>query len=58
MRITVNNAEHRVDVDKGTPLLWVIRDMMGMTGTRYGCGIGQCGACTVLVDGQPHSVCP
>ena len=51
--ITINGASHDVDVDGGTPLLWVLRDVLGMTGTKYGCGIAQCGACTVLIDGNP-----
>lgn len=56
-KITINGLEQTVDVDAGMPLLWVIRDILGMTGTKYGCGIGQCGACTVLVDGQPTRSC-
>ena len=50
-RITVNGRLHDVDVDPDTPLLWVLRDTLGMGGTKYGCGIAQCGACTVHVDG-------
>ncbi|HZO47591.1 MAG TPA: (2Fe-2S)-binding protein [Xanthobacteraceae bacterium] len=49
-RITVNGRLHDVDVDPDTPLLWVLRDTLGMGGTKYGCGIAQCGACTVHVD--------
>jgi len=45
--IKVNGAEHRVDVDGDTPLLWVLRDVLGMTGTKFGCGMALCGACTV-----------
>jgi isoquinoline 1-oxidoreductase subunit alpha len=55
--INVNGASHDVDVDGGTPLLWVLRDVLGMTGTKYGCGIAQCGACTVHVDGSPVRSC-
>ena len=49
--LTVNGKTHQVDVDPNTPLLWVLRDTIGLTGTKYGCGIAQCGACTVHVDG-------
>jgi isoquinoline 1-oxidoreductase alpha subunit len=49
--ITVNGKSHDIDVDPGTPLLWVLREQVGLTGTKYGCGIAQCGACTVHVDG-------
>ena len=55
--ITVNSRLHEVDADGQTPLLWVLRDMLGLTGTKYGCGIAQCGACTVHVDGQPTRSC-
>jgi aerobic-type carbon monoxide dehydrogenase small subunit (CoxS/CutS family) len=55
--LTVNGASHSVDVDPETPLLWVIRDQIGLTGTKFSCGIGQCGACTVHVDGQPIRSC-
>jgi len=48
--IKVNGTEHRVDVDDDTPLLWVLRDVLGMTGTKFGCGMGLCGACTVHLD--------
>jgi aerobic-type carbon monoxide dehydrogenase small subunit (CoxS/CutS family) len=53
----VNGASKTVDVDPGTPLLWVLRDTLNMTGTKYGCGIAQCGACTVHVDGAPQRSC-
>ena len=53
----VNGTVHSVDVDPQTPLLWVIRDHIGLTGTKFSCGIAQCGACTVHVDGQPVRSC-
>ncbi len=56
-RITVNGRLHDVDVDPDTPLLWVLRDTLGMSGTRYGCGIAACGACTVHVDGAAARSC-
>ena len=56
-RIKVNGQDHVVDVDGDIPLLWVLRDVLGMTGTKFGCGIGQCGACTVQIDGQPTRSC-
>ena len=55
--ISVNGASHNVDVDGDTPLLWVLRDVLGMTDTKYGCGIAQCGACTVHIDGNPVRSC-
>lgn len=55
--LSVNGSRHDVDVDEDTPLLWVLRDTLGMTGTKYGCGIAQCGACTVHVDGFPQRSC-
>jgi isoquinoline 1-oxidoreductase alpha subunit len=55
--IKVNGAEHRVDVDGDTPLLWVLRDVLGMTGTKFGCGMALCGACTVHVDGVAVRSC-
>lgn len=53
----VNGTRHSVEVDPQTPLLWVIRDQIGLTGTKFSCGIGECGACTVLLDGQPIRSC-
>jgi len=55
--IKINGKTHNVDVDGDTPLLWVLRDVLGMTGTKFGCGIAQCGACTVHVDGQAIRSC-
>ena len=55
--ISVNGTTHSVDVGGTTPLLWVLRDVLGMTGTKYGCGIAQCGACTVHIDGNPVRSC-
>jgi len=57
LRLTVNGQSHEVEVDADTPLLWVLRDTLGMTGTKYGCGIAQCGACTVHVDGAAVRSC-
>jgi len=50
--LSINNRITTVDADPSTPLLWVLRDYLGMTGTKFGCGIAQCGACTVLIDGR------
>src|SRR3954462_4635566 len=55
--LTVNGKRHELDVEPDAPLLWVIRDEIGMTGTKFGCGIAQCGACTVQVDGKPVRAC-
>jgi len=57
LTITINDEPREVDVDPSTPLLWVIRDYLGMTGTKYGCGIMQCGACTVHIDGVATRSC-
>jgi isoquinoline 1-oxidoreductase alpha subunit len=56
-RIKVNGQSHSVDVSPDTPVLWVLRDNLGLTGTKFGCGIAQCGACTVFLDGQPLRSC-
>ena len=55
--LTVNGKTQQVDVDPGTPLLWVIREQVGLTGTKYGCGVAQCGSCTVHVDGAAVRSC-
>src|SRR5512145_118816 len=55
--IIVNGKRHQVDVSPDTPLLWVLRENLGLTGTKFGCGIAQCGACTVHLDGQPVRSC-
>ncbi len=55
--LKVNGISHDLDVEPDAPLLWVIRDELGLTGTKFGCGIGQCGACTVHVDGTPMRSC-
>jgi isoquinoline 1-oxidoreductase subunit alpha len=57
VRLTVNGTTHDIDVDTDTPLLWVLRDVLGLMGTKYGCGIAQCGACTVHIDGRPVRSC-
>jgi len=57
MQLRINDQIHEVDADPETPLLWIIRDELGMTGTKYGCGLAQCGACSVLVDGQVVRSC-
>jgi isoquinoline 1-oxidoreductase alpha subunit len=57
VRLKVNGQEHQVEVDPDTPLLWVLREQLGMTGTKFGCGIAQCGACTVHVDGVATRSC-
>jgi isoquinoline 1-oxidoreductase alpha subunit len=57
LTLLVNNIQYSVDVEPDTPLLWVLRDSIGLTGTKYGCGIGQCGACTVLINGNAVRSC-
>lgn len=55
--LTINGKRRNIDLPADTPLLWVLRDTLGLTGTKYGCGISICGACTVLVDGEPARAC-
>lgn len=57
VKLTINGQPHTVEVEDDTPLLWVLRDTLAMTGTKYGCGVAQCGACTVHIDGQPTRSC-
>ncbi len=57
MELRINQKSYQVDADADTPLLWVIRDDLGLTGTKYGCGLAQCGACSVLVDGNVVRAC-
>ena len=56
-RLTINGQSHDIDVEPDTPLLWVIREQVGLTGTKYGCGIAQCGACTVHINGEAVRSC-
>src|SRR5476649_2671859 len=57
LKLNINGKVHEVDADPNTPLLWAIREWVGLTGTKYGCGIAQCGACTVHVDGEAMRSC-
>ena len=57
MQLRVNGRDHEVEADPAMPLLWALRDLLGLKGTKYGCGAGLCGACTVHVDGQPRRAC-
>ena len=57
MKLTVNGAEREVTAPPDMPLLWVLRDLLGLTGTKFGCGVAQCGACTVHLDGEPLRSC-
>lgn len=57
IKLSVNGKSYQVEVAEDMPLLWVIRDFLGMNGTKFGCGIGQCGACTIHLDGQPIRSC-
>lgn len=55
--LTINGKEHKIEAEADMPLLWAIRDLVGLTGTKFGCGMAQCGACTVLLDGAPVRSC-
>lgn len=55
--LTVNGKDYKLDVNTDTPLLWVLRDHLKLTGTKYSCGIGECGSCTVIIDGQAERSC-
>lgn len=57
MKLNVNGVEHEVEATPDMPLLWVLRDLLGMTGTKFGCGIAQCGACTIHLNGSPTRSC-
>ena len=57
INLTINGESHELDVDPATPLLWVIREQAGLTGTKFGCGIAQCGACTIHLDDKPIRSC-
>lgn len=57
VRLSINGQEHNVEVEPDTPLLWVLREQLGMTGTKFGCGIAACGACTVHIDGEAQRSC-
>ncbi|MES9976901.1 MAG: (2Fe-2S)-binding protein [Candidatus Thiodiazotropha sp.] len=57
IQITINGSKQSLDIDPGMPLLWALRDHMGLTGTKFGCGIAQCGSCTIHLDGEPVRSC-
>ena len=57
INVTINGQDHELDVDPSTPILWVLREQAGLTGTKFGCGIAQCGACTVHLNGSPVRAC-
>ena len=57
MQLTVNGKVHNIDVEANMPLLWAIREIIGLTGTKYGCGVAQCGSCTVYMNGEPVRSC-
>ena len=57
MELEINGEKHQLDIDPAMPLLWVLRDVLHMTGTKYGCGVAACGACTVHIDGKPTRSC-
>ena len=56
-KLNINGKKHQLDVDGDMPLLWALRDVAGLTGTKYGCGVAQCGSCTVHINGQPQRSC-
>jgi len=56
-KLLINGSEHELDADREMPLLWAIRDIIGLTGTKFGCGVGACGACTVMMDGNAVRAC-
>jgi len=57
LRLSINGKTHNIDIEPDTPLLWAIREQVGLTGTKYGCGVAQCGSCTVHVNGEPVRSC-
>jgi isoquinoline 1-oxidoreductase alpha subunit len=57
VKLTINGTEHDIEAEEDTPLLWVLRDEVGLTGTKFGCGVGLCGACSVIIDGQIMRSC-
>jgi aerobic-type carbon monoxide dehydrogenase small subunit (CoxS/CutS family) len=57
MKLNINNKDYEFTAEADMPLLWALRDLLGLTGTKYGCGIGVCGSCTVLIDGDAHKSC-
>jgi isoquinoline 1-oxidoreductase alpha subunit len=57
LKLFVNGEHHELEIDPSMPLLWALRDVLGLSATKYGCGIGQCGACTVHIDGEPVRSC-
>ncbi|MBT3013519.1 MAG: (2Fe-2S)-binding protein [Candidatus Thiodiazotropha sp. (ex Lucina aurantia)] len=57
IQLTINGSKQSLDIDPGMPLLWALRDHMGLTGTKFGCGIAQCGSCTIHLDGEPVRSC-
>jgi aerobic-type carbon monoxide dehydrogenase small subunit (CoxS/CutS family) len=57
IKLSINDKDYEIDIEPETPLLWVLRDNIGLTGTKYGCGIAECGACTVHLDGRPVKSC-
>ena len=56
-QLNINGSQHTVEADSDTPILWVLRDNLNLVGTKFGCGIAQCGACTIHLDGQPARAC-